>query len=139
MTRPKRVLMFLVDGFDPGYVQPARMPRLAALMKAGASTLDGRGVLPSLTNVNHISLVTGTYPARHGLSTNFFVVQAQRDLATAQNSELRALLNYRKAVVDYGRSQEAPAARVGRWYSAQLRAQGTFAPLGTTTREPASF
>ena len=46
-----------------------------------------------------------------GLSTNFFVVQAQRDLATAQNSELRALLNYRKAVVDYGRSQEAPATR----------------------------
>ena len=46
-----------------------------------------------------------------GLSTNFFVVQAQRDLATAQNSELRALLNYRKAVVDYGRVQEAPATR----------------------------
>jgi len=46
-----------------------------------------------------------------GLSTNFFVVQAQRDLATAQNSELRALLNYRKAIVDYGRVQEAPATR----------------------------
>ena len=46
-----------------------------------------------------------------GLSTNFFVVQAQRDLATAQNSELRALLNYRRAVVDYGRSQESPATR----------------------------
>ena len=48
-----------------------------------------------------------------GLSTNFFVVQAQRDLATAQNSELRALLNYRRAIVDYGRAQEAPAARGG--------------------------
>ena len=46
-----------------------------------------------------------------GLSTNFFVVQAQRDLATAQNSELRALLNYRQALVDYGRVQEAPAGR----------------------------
>jgi len=46
-----------------------------------------------------------------GLSTNFFVVQAQRDLATAQNSELRALLNYRKAIVDFGRVQEAPATR----------------------------
>ena len=30
-----------------------------------------------------------------GLSTNFFVVQAQRDLRDAQNSELRALLDYR--------------------------------------------
>jgi outer membrane protein TolC len=48
-----------------------------------------------------------------GLSTNFFVVQAQRDLATAQNSELRALLDYRRALVDYQRVQESPAARGG--------------------------
>ena len=48
-----------------------------------------------------------------GLSTNFFVVQAQRDLATAQNTELRALLDYRRAQVDYSRVQESPAARGG--------------------------
>jgi outer membrane protein TolC len=48
-----------------------------------------------------------------GLSTNFFVVQAQRDLATAQNSELRALLDYRRSIVDYQRAQEAPGARGG--------------------------
>jgi outer membrane protein TolC len=48
-----------------------------------------------------------------GLSTNFFVVQAQRDLATAQNVELRALLDYRRALVDYQRVQEAPSARGG--------------------------
>lgn len=46
-----------------------------------------------------------------GLSTNFFVVQAQRDLSTAQNTELRALLDYRKALVDLERAQQAPAAR----------------------------
>jgi outer membrane protein len=46
-----------------------------------------------------------------GLSTNFFVVQAQRDLATAQNIELRALLDYRRAQVDFERSQETPANR----------------------------
>lgn len=48
-----------------------------------------------------------------GLSTNFFVVQAQRDLATVQNSELRALLDYRRALVDYSRVQESPASRGG--------------------------
>ena len=48
-----------------------------------------------------------------GLSTNYFVVQAQRDLSTAQNTELRALLDYRRALVDYERLQEAPAARGG--------------------------
>jgi outer membrane protein TolC len=46
-----------------------------------------------------------------GLSTNFFVVQAQRDLQTAQNSELRSLLDYRRALVDYQRVQESPASR----------------------------
>lgn len=71
-----RALMLLVDGFDPAYVQPERMPRLAALMRAGAATLDGRGVLPSLTNVNHVSLLTGTFPERHGLSTNFYFDRA---------------------------------------------------------------
>jgi outer membrane protein TolC len=44
-----------------------------------------------------------------GISTNFFVVQAQRDLADAQNAELRAVLEYRKALVDFQRVQEAPA------------------------------
>jgi outer membrane protein TolC len=48
-----------------------------------------------------------------GLSTNFFVVQAQRDLSTSQNSELRSLLDYRRALVDFARVQEAPAARGG--------------------------
>jgi outer membrane protein len=48
-----------------------------------------------------------------GLSTNFFVVQAQRDLATAQNTELRALLDYRRALVDYERVQQAPSVRGG--------------------------
>jgi outer membrane protein TolC len=46
-----------------------------------------------------------------GMSTNFFVVQAQRDLADAQNDELRALLDYRKAQVDFERVQEAPGTR----------------------------
>ena len=48
-----------------------------------------------------------------GLSTNFFVVQAQRDLATAKNSELRALLDYRRGLVDYARVQEAPSGAGG--------------------------
>jgi outer membrane protein len=59
-----------------------------------------------------------------GLSTNFFVVQAQRDLATAQNSELRALLDYRRAQVDFERVQEAPAARGGGITAIQAGAGG---------------
>jgi outer membrane protein TolC len=44
-----------------------------------------------------------------GMSNNYQVVQAQRDLREAQNSELRALLNYRKALVEFDRVQQAGA------------------------------
>jgi outer membrane protein len=48
-----------------------------------------------------------------GLSTNYFVVQAQRDLRDAQNSELRALLDFRRALVEFDRVQEIPAGGGG--------------------------
>jgi outer membrane protein len=41
-----------------------------------------------------------------GMSTNYFVVQAQRDLSDARNSELRAILNYRKSLVELERLQQ---------------------------------
>jgi outer membrane protein TolC len=40
-----------------------------------------------------------------GMSTNYEVVQAQRDLNDARNSELRAQLNYQRALVDFQRVQ----------------------------------
>ncbi len=48
-----------------------------------------------------------------GLSTNFFVVSAQRDLRDAQNAELRAILDYRRAQVEFERVQEIPTAGGG--------------------------
>jgi outer membrane protein TolC len=42
-----------------------------------------------------------------GMSTNFLVTQAQRDLALAEVNELRAVADYRKSVVNYERVQEA--------------------------------
>jgi outer membrane protein len=46
-----------------------------------------------------------------GMATNFEVVQAQRDLADARTIELRNNLNYRKAIVDFQRSQLAGTSR----------------------------
>jgi len=66
-----------------------------------------------------------------GLSTNFLVVQAQRDLATAQNAELLALLNYRKAQVDFDRVQETSPTSRG-------SAAASSAGAATTTRSTTS-
>ena len=48
-----------------------------------------------------------------GTSTNFFVVQAQRDLATARDSELRATLDYQIAIIEFERVQHTSLSRAG--------------------------
>ena len=43
-----------------------------------------------------------------GMSTNFQVIQAQRDLSQARNAELQAVLDYNRSVVDFEIVQQAP-------------------------------
>ncbi|MBY0495187.1 MAG: TolC family protein [Cyanobacteria bacterium] len=63
-----------------------------------------------------------------GMTTNFFVVQAQRDLRDAANTELRALADYRKSLVNFERAQVAPAGG-----GAGLNTGGTVTTGGTGT------
>ncbi len=48
-----------------------------------------------------------------GLSTNFFVVQAQRDLSAAQDTELRAILDQQKALIELDRVQRTSLSQAG--------------------------
>jgi outer membrane protein TolC len=48
-----------------------------------------------------------------GMATNYEVVQAQRDFADARNNELRAVLNYRKALVNFETAQTVGTRGVG--------------------------
>ena len=43
-----------------------------------------------------------------GMTSSFQVIQAQRDLSQARNSELQAIIDYLKSVVDYETAQQAP-------------------------------
>jgi outer membrane protein TolC len=45
-----------------------------------------------------------------GMTSSFQVIQAQRDLSQARNSELQAIIDYLKSVVDYETAQQAPLA-----------------------------
>ena len=65
-----------------------------------------------------------------GMSTNYEVVQAQRDFADAQNNELRAILTYRKALVNFEAVQTVGTRGVG---AAVGATGGTGAAGGTTT------
>jgi HAE1 family hydrophobic/amphiphilic exporter-1 len=48
-----------------------------------------------------------------GMSTNFLVTQAQRDLADAEVAELQAIADYRTSVVNFQRTQEAGLSGAG--------------------------
>jgi len=54
------------------------MPNLATMVKTGLSRL-ARCVMPSFTNPNNISIVTGVSPGVHGISGNFFLDPATGD------------------------------------------------------------
>jgi hypothetical protein len=48
-----------------------------------------------------------------GTQTNFFVVQAQRDLAAARDIELRAILEHQKAIIELERTQRTSLSQAG--------------------------
>ncbi|HEX3756091.1 MAG TPA: phosphonoacetate hydrolase [Rhizomicrobium sp.] len=75
--KPRRpTVVILVDGFDPAYLQQGLkdgiLPNLARFGAQGFSA-TARGVMPSFTNPNNTSVLTGTVPAVHGISGNYYL------------------------------------------------------------------
>ena len=65
-----------------------------------------------------------------GMSTNYNVIQSQRDLATAQNNELQAVLNYRKALVELERLQQTTLQNLNITVVSATGAAGTATTVG---------
>jgi phosphonoacetate hydrolase len=68
-----------IDGSEPGYIEKAIeagvAPTFARFMTSGAN-LIAECVIPSFTNPNNLSIITGRPPAVHGIAGNFFYDQA---------------------------------------------------------------
>ena len=64
-----------LDGCEPAYLDAAiaagRMPALAATIETGTAE-TALSVIPSFTNPNNLSIVTGRPPSVHGICGNFF-------------------------------------------------------------------
>jgi outer membrane protein TolC len=69
-----------------------------------------------------------------GMSTNYFVVQAQRDLSDAQNTELRQVLNYRKSLVELERLQQTTLQNLSITVISAGGGAGVATGTATTTR-----
>ncbi|MDP3158973.1 MAG: phosphonoacetate hydrolase [Reyranella sp.] len=70
------VVVVCIDGSEPGYIEGAveagRAPWFAKVFEQGTS-LIGDCVVPSFTNPNNLSIVTGRPPEVHGICGNYFL------------------------------------------------------------------
>lgn len=64
------VILFLVDGMRPDGLQQATTPVLDHMMARGAWTLQARTVFPSVSLPCIASLILGSPPSVHGITTN---------------------------------------------------------------------
>lgn len=90
-TRPTVVIT--IDGCQPAYLDDGMarglMPRLAALLAGGGAYHLGRGQMPTLTNPNNVSIVTGVAPAVHGIPGNHFRAPDGSEVQLTDPSHLR--------------------------------------------------
>ena len=70
MDRP--IVIIMVDGFDPEYIQACNIPNIDEVCSRGFLKI-GLSMMPSVTNVNNVSLVTGLYPESHGINCNYWL------------------------------------------------------------------
>lgn len=70
----KTTVVICIDGLDPQYLEACEMPNLGELASRGFLK-QGQSMMPSVTNVNNVSLVTASYPEVHGVSSNYRLVR----------------------------------------------------------------
>ncbi len=65
-------LIILIDGGDPAYFAASPTPNLDRLAREGERfAVDCQ--MPSVTNVNNVSMICGAPPAAHGITANYFL------------------------------------------------------------------
>ena len=74
-SRPASVVVISVDGMKPEYVTQAdqhglRIPVLRTFLKQGTYAEGVVGVVPTVTYPSHTTMVTGVWPAEHGVLDN---------------------------------------------------------------------
>ncbi len=69
---PRTTILVMIDGLDPEYLAACPAPNLQRFAQEGFR-VGATGMMPSVTNVNNTSMVTGHYPAQHGIVSNYWL------------------------------------------------------------------
>ena len=88
---PKQpVIIIMMDGFGPQYLEASNMPVLKKIMATGLfKTVSG--MMPSVTNCNNAAICTGTFPEVNGIVGNsYYNVNAGKEEFMEDSSQLMA-------------------------------------------------
>lgn len=139
---PTRVFTLCLDGFGPDYLAQSDMPTLRRVQDQGFAAV-GHSLLPSVTNVNTVALVTGAFARDHGVTGNAYYdpgegtnalmeaahfVRTQTIFARAQAAGWRTALVTAKAKL---------LSLLGRGVDIQVSAENPPLPLQTRLGTPA--
>jgi len=102
----KPVVVVCIDGSEPDYIEQAIaagvMPWMQKVVSNQGSDLRANCVVPSFTNPNNISIVTGVPPVVHGICGNFYYDKANDREIMMNEPELLRTPTIFKAFQDAG-------------------------------------
>ncbi len=134
------LVVICCDGSEPAYMEMATaeglMPNLDRMIAKGENR-RGLSAMPSFTNPNNLSIVTGAPPAVHGICGNYLIDPETGARDDDERSQMAAGADHLRSVPEGGRQgrgghrqgQAAPAARQG----SRLRRH---APCASPPRRP---
>ena len=67
-----KVLILVIDGCAPEYITPEFAPNIHRLAGQYGFAKIVKAVIPTVTNVNHASILSGRFPSETGMAGNYF-------------------------------------------------------------------
>jgi len=71
MAAKRKILIIMMDGFDPAYLQASDMPNTKEMIARGFYKTV-KAVMPTVTNVNNTGICCGGPPKEHGITANSY-------------------------------------------------------------------
>lgn len=88
------VLLIVLDGFRPDYIDAEKTPHLHGIAEKGVVFENHHAIFPTVTRQNAATMVTGAYPQTHGLLDNtvyFPDIDAHRPMSTSDAGNLQRI------------------------------------------------
>jgi phosphonoacetate hydrolase len=88
----QRIVIAMIDGFGIDYYASHPMPNLRAVERAGLYR-EVKAIMPTVTNVNNVSISCGALPSEHGLTGNSYYNERTGEADYMENADFIRLPN----------------------------------------------